>query len=796
METKTTTLKGFIDAIGRGSDLDRWLSWPPDVFALTSLLLTRTGAYRYSVDPPEGCEWPTEATWKESLQRAKTHWLRWIAGEAAQKPPFLARQVETIERLWERVTVDRLAALRTVASDDDRFAWELCKAILSLHALSDEACAGFGSPSGITWVRDPSLKVIHCMANVLLARTGSLSSLPRTLLRVLPKRRTPRVGLTLRSLSHHLTFHQTEVRILWRTMPWVNIDENSLNVMVVPLPFEVEARWFQQSPYTTPRNSTERDRYFTFTPPDVAFKPAALINLLQEAQSSAGRVHLVVLPELALTKENFHSLLGHLSDTLESDQIPMVLTGLRGKDASEPVLASNTVALASFFAGKWYTLEQPKHHRWRLDDRQIQQYQLGGVLPSNRMWWEAIRVPPRKLSLLSPNSWLTLCPLICEDLARQEPISELIRGVGPTLLLAILLDGPQLRDRWPGRYASVMADDPGSSVLTVSSLGLAKRSKSSSGASGSREVILWKDQISGWNPVKIDEHCQAVLLSLSAYWDEEFCADGRSDDRSAAVFALRGITQLHGKADGEKIEPVEHAVDEAKFSEPHDLEELTIFTYFVDAAIEADASRIDLLCKWIFEEDFQGSRFRPASELAERCVRSRRVQRESLDFDEFVSWVGSAIKTINPSGPKAWAKAESEGGIDSDLQIDRDPYLKYLEEIVRFATAVLDGLQKPEAVGEVMAGRPLLKHQPERSVPVVDVSNFVEKDCAIRVYSLGSLALLWAVHKRLSYFRRNGLLTQAGARLVTDIEALLKKKHDQPWREALRMVRERKSMEQ
>ena len=62
--------------------------------------------------------------------------------------------------------------------------------------------------------------------------------------------------------------------------------------------------------------------------------------------------------------------------------------------------------------------------------------------------------------------------------------------------------------------------------------------------------------------MKIDEQCQAVLLSLSAYWDEEFCADGRSDDRSAAVFALRGITQLHGKADGEKSESVEHAVDE------------------------------------------------------------------------------------------------------------------------------------------------------------------------------------------------------------------------------------------
>lgn len=67
--------------------------------------------------------------------------------------------------------------------------------------------------------------------------------------------------------------------------------------------------------------------------------------------------------------------------------------------------------------------------------------------------------------------------LVCEDLARQDPAADLIRAVGPNLLIALLMDGPQLSGRWPARYASVLAEDPGTSVLTLTSLGMAERSR-------------------------------------------------------------------------------------------------------------------------------------------------------------------------------------------------------------------------------------------------------------------------------------------------------------------------------
>ena len=62
----------------------------------------------------------------------------------------------------------------------------------------------------------------------------------------------------------------------------------------------------------------------------------------------------------------------------------------------------------------------------------------------------------------------TQASLVCEDLAQNDDVAQLIRSVGPTVVICVLLDGPQLTSRWAARYASVLADDPGSAVLTLS----------------------------------------------------------------------------------------------------------------------------------------------------------------------------------------------------------------------------------------------------------------------------------------------------------------------------------------
>jgi hypothetical protein len=74
-----------------------------------------------------------------------------------------------------------------------------------------------------------------------------------------------------------------------------------------------------------------------------------------------------------------------------------------------------------------------------------------------------MEVPARSLQFVSVGEEITIVSLVCQDLAETDELADVIRAVGPTVVFTVLLDGPQLASRWAARYASVLADDPGSS---------------------------------------------------------------------------------------------------------------------------------------------------------------------------------------------------------------------------------------------------------------------------------------------------------------------------------------------
>jgi len=191
------------------------------------------------------------------------------------------------------------------------------------------------------------------------------------------------------------------------------------------------------------------------------------------------------------------------------------------------------------------TLKQEKHHKWCIDAGQIRQYHLGAALRADPRvrYWERMRVGPRSLSFAHIRPRLTLCHLICEDLARVEPVAEVVRAVGPNLVVALLLDGPQLERRWPGRYASIFADDPGSSVLTLSCFGMVRRSRGREDAE-STVVALWKDSLTGTREIALGSGNHGLVLSLSTNCVEEFTYDGRTDDGIAGVLTFAGVERL------------------------------------------------------------------------------------------------------------------------------------------------------------------------------------------------------------------------------------------------------------
>ena len=257
-------------------------------------------------------------------------------------------------------------------------------------------------------------------------------------------------------------------------------------------------------------------------------------KLIKEAKREVGDVNAVILPELAVRATQ----LSAIKKVLKEESVFGLLAGTQDKNKNYAHLARLEQS-----GGSWRVQEQHNHHRWCIDESQIRQYHLGSSLHPSSRWWENIDIAPRQINFLVANGWLTLCALICEDLARAEPGLATIRAVGPTLVIALLLDGPQLEARWPGRYASVLADDPGSSVLSLTALGMAERSRPS-GMPASRVIALWKDARTGSSEIELDPGAEGVVLTLCAEYEEEWTADGRNDNGAAGVLSLAGVHQV------------------------------------------------------------------------------------------------------------------------------------------------------------------------------------------------------------------------------------------------------------
>jgi hypothetical protein len=229
----------------------------------------------------------------------------------------------------------------------------------------------------------------------------------------------------------------------------------------------------------------------------------------------------------------------------------LIIAGVGGEETSDsgaPVDV-NRVMIGMKRTGKTpmnFSWSQAKHHRWRLDKGQVERYGVGGALGEKQWWWESIDIHERQCRFVCVNSWLTFCVLICEDLARQDPVADLVRTVGPNLVIGLLLDGPQHRDRWSARYATVLADDPRSSVLTVTCAGLADL-MIAQGTPGPRNVALWKDALSGIvKEIPLHDGAKGIILSLCPFMAKEWSADGRSDNGRTGYLQLTGIHQLYG----------------------------------------------------------------------------------------------------------------------------------------------------------------------------------------------------------------------------------------------------------
>jgi hypothetical protein len=248
-----------------------------------------------------------------------------------------------------------------------------------------------------------------------------------------------------------------------------------------------------------------------------------------------------VLPELALAREDADEVARRLART----GLSLFITGAMAQEKG-PRPPWNGVMTYLLEDGAVLTQwRQAKHHRWKLEGDQIRAYGL--KLDPRYRWWEHVDVANRHLVFYAFHEGATLATLVCEDLARIDPVQPALRALGPNLLIALLMDGPQLATRWPGKYATVLAEDPGTSVLTLTSVGFVDRSNANYAGSGCgiRSIALWKE--TARNPVEIvlDRGAHAVLISLKVSFGEpEYTMDRRTDSGMTARVTLQGRWQV------------------------------------------------------------------------------------------------------------------------------------------------------------------------------------------------------------------------------------------------------------
>ncbi len=217
------------------------LTWPPDAFALCAYLLQKSGSYVNVVSqwPPPGPA-KTQSEWVERIRKIGQQWKN-----SPQEPPI------EVKRWWGMLLRNKRADLLKL-SDKKRtrqgqlLLWE---ALTCICAAADECCRGIGLPGG----SDPIDVAVRELFMLQMMAVGRISTLCRDVdaskVCILPKLHTPRTGITMRSLSHNLSFFGD-----WRGMACLVTDGTDRNASA------------RNSAQPAPRSLAEFDHSHTVLP--------------------------------------------------------------------------------------------------------------------------------------------------------------------------------------------------------------------------------------------------------------------------------------------------------------------------------------------------------------------------------------------------------------------------------------------------------------------------------------------------------------------------------------------------
>lgn len=521
--------------------------WPPDLFAVTATIIDRSGCYTEA--SPDRNNLQSHEKYIEDVLVIAICWESMLA------PP------QEVQDLWTLLVAEYGKISVSKLCDDSN----ALLVLLKLFAIADEASVGMG------WGSSTSGKALTPFASVVMFNAMGVTSIPFILpywptslcgmvspdiAIVLPKSITTTKGCTIRSLSHHLALLPCRSTIdpSWALVSTPPDLSTEISLLLIPFPYEISTNSFSlSSPRSSLNNGTSHAAFFKLNQlwlkdnlgHSISGKEIANEFILPQIENlkTIGKAtpNGLVLPECALSTEVAKDMVKALAGT----GIEFVITGVLEFDDLTNRWSNQAKTFVIVSENKAVSLTQKKHHRWRIDEEQAKQYGLNFDKDiANKQWWEDIEVRHRNLPFYALREDMSMVTLICEDLARMDPAMNAIRAIGPNLVVALLMDGPQLQSRWPGRYAGVLADEPGCAVLTLTCAGMMNLSNSKFSGTPKRVVALWSQANGVKKEIEFPENSKGVLLTLSSNKKHQTTLDNRSDNSLSRELTFKEATPI------------------------------------------------------------------------------------------------------------------------------------------------------------------------------------------------------------------------------------------------------------
>ncbi len=190
----------------------------------------------------------------------------------------------------------------------------------------------------------------------------SISLAERSIVNIMPKSKTASLGCTLRCISHNLANLPGKGIIrtgwAWATDPPKYAKQNPVfNMLLIPYPYEIHSTNFTATAISQniSNNCEDASRLrwgaFTLNVPvnnseDEEFI-AFVSRLIREGNERVGKIHAIVLPELALSRKSIVQLRNRI--TAHHPSIELICSGMRehpykdGKSPNKPIPVNGAI---------------------------------------------------------------------------------------------------------------------------------------------------------------------------------------------------------------------------------------------------------------------------------------------------------------------------------------------------------------------------------------------------------------------------------------------------------------------